>query len=101
MDKHFPSNLLSQGSIEKDYLWNNVKKFSFWGYLIKMSNSVLNFSTESAKPTIYDFLFLITLYSPKNHNKHPSEMAVTLLYNRVFSGFGTHFNDRPKILTYR
>ena len=64
-----------------------------------MSNSVLNFSNESAKPTIYDFLF-ITLYSPKNH-KHPSEMAVTLLYNRVFSGFGTHFNDRPKILTYR
>ena len=43
-----------------------------------MSNSVLNFSTESAKPTIYDFLFLITLCSPKNHNKHSSEMAVTL-----------------------
>ena len=101
MDKHFPSNLLSQGSIEKDYLWNNVKKFSFWGYLIKMSNSVLNFSTESAKSTVYDFLFLITLYSPKNHNEHPSEMAVTLLYNRGFSGFGSHFNDRPKILTYR
>ena len=101
MDKHFPSNLLSQGSIEKDYLWNNVKKLSFCGYLIKMSNSVLNFSTESAKPTIYDFLFLITLYSAKNHNRPPSEMAVTLLYNRVFSGFGTHFNDRPKILTYR
>ena len=101
MDKHFPSNLLSQGSIEKDYLWNNVKKFSFWGYLIKMSNSVLNFSTESAKPTVYNFLFLITLYSSKNHNEHPSEMSVTLLYNRGFSGFGSHFNDSPKILTYR
>ena len=44
-----------------------------------MSNTVLNFSTESAKPSIYDFLFLIALYSPKNHNKHPSEMAITLL----------------------
>ena len=98
MDKHFP---FSQGSIEQDYLWDNVKRFSFWGYLIKMANSVLNFSTESAKPTIYDFLFLITLYSPKNHNKHPSELAVTVLYKQVFSGFGTHFNDRPKILTYR
>ena len=37
--------------------------------------SVLNFSTESAKkPTIYDLLFLIAIYAPKNDNKHPSEM---------------------------
>ena len=77
------------------------KKFQFLGLFNKNFNSVLSFSTESAKPTIYDFLFLITFYSPKNHNKHPSEMTVTLLYNQVFSGFGTHFNDRPKILTYR
>ena len=37
--------------------------------------SALNFSTVSAKkPTIYDLLFLIALYSPKYFNKHPSEM---------------------------
>ena len=65
--------------------------------LIKTLISVLNFSTESAKkPTIYDLLFLIAIYSPKNDSKHPSEMRD---YHR--SRFGTHFNDRPKILTYR
>ena len=84
MDKHFP---FSQGSIEQDYLWNNVKNFSFWGYLIKMSNSVLNFSTESAKPTIYDFLFFITLYSPKNHNNRIPLKWQSLYYiTEVFPG---------------
>ena len=54
-------------SIEQDFLSKNVNKFSF-------SFSVLNFSTESAKKTtIYDFIFLIALYSPKNDNKDPSE----------------------------
>ena len=84
MDKHFP---FPQGSIEQDYLWNNVKNFSFWGYLIKMSNSVLNFSTESAKPTIYDFLFFITLYSPKNHNNRIPLKWQSLYYiTEVFPG---------------
>ena len=54
---------------------NMQKKFSFWGSLIKISISVQNFSTESAeKSTIYNLLFLVAIYSPKNDNKHPSEM---------------------------
>ena len=45
------------------------------GNLIKLSMSVLNFSTKSGeKPTTYDFLFLVVIYSPKNDNKHPSEI---------------------------
>ena len=40
-----------------------------------MSIPVLNFSTESAKElTLYDFLFLIAIYSSNNDSKHPSEM---------------------------
>ena len=36
----------------------------------------MNFSIESAlkKKTIYNLIFLIVLYSPKNDNKQPSEM---------------------------
>ena len=34
----------------------------------------MNLSTESAKKTIYNLLFLIALYSPKNDNKQPPEM---------------------------
>ena len=50
-------------------------KNSVFGDLIKVSISVLNFSTGSAKKTtIYDLLFLFETYSPKNDNKHPSEM---------------------------
>ena len=49
-------------------------KNSVFGVLMKISISVLNFSTESAKETtIYELLFLITISSPKNNNKHPSE----------------------------
>ena len=49
-------------------------KNSVFGVLMKISISVLNFSTESAKETtIYELLFLITISSPKNKNKHPSE----------------------------
>ena len=45
------------------------------GNLIKLSMPVLNFSTKSGeKPTIYDLLFLVLIYSPKNNNKHPSEI---------------------------
>ena len=75
MNKNFLSNLLSQGSIEQGYLSNNVKKIQFLGCLIKTSISVLTFSTGSAKErTIYDLLFLIAIYSPKNNNKHPSKI---------------------------
>ena len=42
MNKNFASNSLSQGSIEQDYLANNVKKFNFLLYLVKISISVLN-----------------------------------------------------------
>ena len=42
-----------------------------------MFNKHINFSTESAKKTtIYNLLFLIALYSPKNDNKQPSEMRI-------------------------
>ena len=72
MNKNFASNLLSQGSIEQDYL---SRKIPILECLIKVSISVLNFSTESAKKlTIYYLLFFIVVYSPKNDNKHPSEM---------------------------
>ena len=49
MNKNFASNLLSQGSIEQDYLSKNVKNLSFLGCLIKIKISELNFRTESAK----------------------------------------------------
>ena len=43
---------------------------------MKISVLVLNFSAESAKkPTIYNLLFLIAIYFPKNNNKHPPEMG--------------------------
>ena len=40
-----------------------------------MSIPVLNFSTEPAKElTLYDFLFLIAIYSTNNDNKHAFEL---------------------------
>ena len=75
MNKSFALNLLSQGSIENDYLSKNEKVLVFWVF-----NENRNFSTEfqykvSLKKTaIYNLLFLITIYSPKNDNKQPSEM---------------------------
>ena len=46
-------------------------KVSIFGVFSKS----VSFSTESSeKPTIYDFSFFITIYFPKNDNKHPSEM---------------------------
>ena len=51
MTKFFTSKLLPQGSNEQNKLSTNAKKF--WGHLIKISISLLSFSTESAeKPTI-------------------------------------------------
>ena len=73
MNKTFAQNLLSQGSINQDYLSGKCKD-SVFVMLIKISISVLKFSTESAKrPTIFVLLFLIAIYYPKNDNKHPSE----------------------------
>ena len=75
MTKNFATKLLSQGSIELDNVSKNAKKIPFLGNLIKISISVLNFSAESVeKSTIYDLLFLVAIYSPKNGNKHPSDM---------------------------
>ena len=49
--------------------------FSLLENLIKISISVLNFSTESAeKPKTLNSLFLIATYSSKNQNKPPSEI---------------------------
>ena len=69
MNESLAPNLLSQGIIEQDYLSKNIKK-SVFVVLIKASIDVVNFSTELAKkPTIYDLLFLIAIYSPENDNK--------------------------------
>ena len=36
----------------------------------------MNFNAQSAEePTIYDLLFLVAIYSPKNDNRHPSEIS--------------------------
>ena len=53
-----------------------------------MFNKNIYFNTESAKePTTYEIVKLAPQQS--------------LYYNQSFSRFGTHFDDRPKILTYR
>ena len=74
--------------------------------LIKISVSVPIFSTESAgKPTIYDLLFLLTIYFPKIaistfwDEKLAPEQA--LYYKQSFSVLGTHFEHMPQMLTYR
>ena len=73
MNKTFARNLLSQGNINQDYLSGKCKD-SVFVMLIKISISVLKFSTEKEKkPTIFGLLFLIATYYPKNDNKHPSE----------------------------
>ena len=82
------------------------KKIQFLGCLIKISISVLNLRTESAKEqTTFDLLFLIAIYSPQYNNKHPSEMKLasqqSFYHNQSFSRFGTHFGDSPTILPYR
>ena len=72
MTTTFALKLFSQGSIEQSI--KECEKFLFWGNLIKISVSVLNFSIESSqKPTIKVLLFLIAIYSSKNENKPSSE----------------------------
>ena len=75
MTKNFASKLLSQGSTKLDNLSKNARNFFLWGNLIKESISALNVSTVlDEKSTIYDLLFLITIWPPKNDNKHPFKM---------------------------
>ena len=72
----FELNLLSQGSIEQDYLSKNVKKFG--------SDKNINFSNESVKKTtIYNLLFIIATYFFQNVNtqysvKTPSNKTLAL-----------------------
>ena len=52
-----------------------------------------NFSTATAKKTIYDLLFLTVIYSPQNENKHPFEMKNEqhnshFTITKVFPGLG-------------
>ena len=84
MDKHFPSNLLSQGSIEKDYLWNNVKNFSFLGYLIKMSNSVLNQLNQQFMTFFSSLRFILLKITTSIPLKWQSLYYIT----EVFPGLG-------------
>ena len=49
------------------------KMWKMW--ILGLFNKIINFITQSVKiPIIYDLLFLIGIYSPKNINKYPSEM---------------------------
>ena len=41
--------------------------------------SVLSFSDESGeKPTTYDLLFVVAIYSPKNDNKHQMNATIEI-----------------------
>ena len=94
MNKNFASNLLSRGSIEQVYLSKNVK--TFWGCLIKISVSALNFSTEFV--TYYSSLhFILPKVTINIHLKWEiSTKADTL---RSFSVWD-HFYDRSNISEY-
>ena len=73
MSKRFTYIYFLRAALSRMIYWKT--KNSVFGVLIKISISLLNFSTESAKkPTIYDLMFLIVIYAPKNHNKHLSKM---------------------------
>ena len=62
---YFNQNYFLKGSVKS--LSENVKNFQ--------SNKKINFSTESVKKsTIYDLLFITTIYYLQNVNKHSSEM---------------------------
>ena len=99
-EQKFCIKFASQCSIEQKYLSQNVKKFK-----LKIKNkqiSVQNFSTESAKLqnqqfiTCYSSLHFILL--KMTNNKHLRWVIST---NQSCSRFVTHFDDKPKILTYR
>ena len=79
MSKNFASILLSQDSIEQDYLSKKIKNLPFWVF-----NKNLNFSIEfqyrvSLEKQQFITCYLITLsphciVSPKDDNEQPSEM---------------------------
>ena len=79
-----------------------MRKISVYGEF----NKNINISTESAeKSTIYDLLFLVSIYSPKNDNKKTSEMrnqhqSSHFTIRVVFPGLGLILTTGPKLLTY-
>ena len=106
MTKNFAPKLISQVSIELYNLSKNAKSFRFGGNSIKIWFSVLNFSTESTEKltismTCYSslkhILLKITVNMKLNEKLAPEQ---SLFYKRSFSRFGTHFDGRPKMLTY-
>ena len=92
---------LSQGSIEQDHLPTKVKVSVFGVF-----NTNINFSTESEKnPTIYDFLFNIAIYSPKNVNKYllseiKNYYRSCFFLISVVSQIRAHFSSSSKIVDY-
>ena len=75
MKKYFASNLLSHGSNEQNYLLKDAKNsvFELFNKNINLSNE-FQYWTAQETIWIYDLLFFIALYFPKNENKHPSEI---------------------------
>ena len=105
MTQNFSSELFSQGRIELDNLQKNGKNFRVFLELIKISISVLNVGFNTKEPSIYDLLFLVARYPPKNDNKYPSEMRNQdqnshFAIREVFPVWDP-FDDRSKMLTYR
>ena len=70
MTKNFASNSFLRAALNRT-INQIMRKSSFF----VVFNKNINFSTESVKKTkMYNFLFFTATYSPKNDNKHPSEM---------------------------
>ena len=68
MNKNLASNLLSQGSIEQEYLSKN-KKILISEVFDKNKKSSTKFQYwigKTTKPVIHYLLFFIALYSPEN-----------------------------------
>ena len=88
--------MFSKSSFEQDY--RKAWKILVYGGVTKNSSNGIDIGT-------YSLLFLIAIYSHKNdqaslwNEKLAPEQS--LYYNRSISWLGTHFNDRPKMLTYR
>ena len=105
MNKNVLSNLLFQG-IEQAHLSNKVKKI-----VLGMFNKNIYFSTEfqywisqrtnnlTCYSSLQFILLKMTISIPLKWGI--STTAVPLLKQPKFSRFGTHFDDMPKILTYR
>ena len=81
----FESKLLSHFSNEQDHLLKNVKNLGF--------NKKVNVSTESTKK--------LTCYSSLQFILFKMSINMSFYNKHSFSRFRTHFNGRPKIMTYR